>query len=102
MRDAGFTVEVHDVEDTTDARAKAGVPIELASCHTGLVSGYAVEGHVPADVVKRLLKERPKVVGIAAAGMPVGSPGMEQPGHNEPYNVMAFDQSGKTFVYERR
>jgi hypothetical protein len=52
--------------------------------------------------VKRLLKERPKVVGIAAAGMPVGSPGMEQPGHNEPYNVMAFDQSGKTFVYERR
>jgi len=101
MRQAGFTVDARNIPDTTAERAKAGVPVDLASCHTGMVDGYAVEGHVPADVVKRMLKERPKIAGIAAPGMPIGSPGMEQPGYNEPYNVMAFDKSGKTSVYER-
>jgi hypothetical protein len=101
MRQAGFTVDARNIPDTTAERAKAGVPLDLASCHTGVVDGYAVEGHVPADLVKRMLKERPKIAGIAAPGMPIGSPGMEQPGYNEAYNVMAFDKSGKTSVYER-
>lgn len=102
IRQAGFTVDARNIEDTSAERAKAGVPLELASCHTGVVGGYAVEGHVPADVVKRMLKERPKIAGIAAPGMPVGSPGMEQPGSNQAYNVIVFDKSGKTSVYERR
>lgn len=102
MRDAGFTVEVRNMDDTSEERAKAGVPIELASCHTAVVDGYAVEGHVPADVVKKMLKERPEIRGIAVAGMPIGSPGMEQGGINQPYNVTAFDKAGSLSVYERR
>jgi hypothetical protein len=101
MRQAGFTLDVRNIDDTTAERAKAGVPSELASCHTGVVDGYAVEGHIPATVVKRMLQERPKIAGIAAPGMPVGSPGMEQPGYGEPYDVIAFDKSGKRSVYER-
>jgi hypothetical protein len=101
MRQAGFTLDVRNVEDTSPERAKAGVPVQLASCHTGVVDGYAVEGHVPADVVKRMLQERQKIAGIAAPGMPIGSPGMEQPGYGEPYDVIAFDTSGKRSVYER-
>ena len=102
MRDAGFTVEVRNMDDTSEERAKAGVPLELASCHTAVVDGYAVEGHVPADVVKRMLKERPEIRGVAVAGMPIGSPGMEQAGINQPYNVTAFDKSGSLSVYDRR
>jgi hypothetical protein len=102
MRNAGFVVEVRNMSDTSAERAKAGVPAELASCHTAVIDGYAVEGHVPADLVKKMLKERPKIAGIAAAGMPVGSPGMEQPGFEEPYEVTAFDKSGKRSVYARR
>ena len=101
MREAGFTLDVRNIPDTSAERAKAGVPVDLASCHTGVVDGYAVEGHVPATLVKRMLKERPKIAGLAAPGMPIGSPGMEQPGYSEPYNVMAFDKSGQRSVYER-
>jgi hypothetical protein len=102
MRQAGFTMDVRNIDDTSAERAKAGVPMELASCHTGVVDGYAVEGHVPADVVRRMLQERPKIAGIAAPGMPIGSPGMEQPGYAaEPYNVIAFDKSGKTSIYHK-
>jgi hypothetical protein len=102
MRDAGFTVEVRNMSDTSGEREKAGVPPELSSCHTALVGGYAIEGHVPADLVHKLLKERPKITGLAVGGMPVGSPGMEQPGFEEPYEVTAFDRSGKRSVYARR
>jgi hypothetical protein len=102
MREAGFPVEVRDMDDTSEERARAGVPIELASCHTAVVDGYAVEGHVPADVVKRMLKERPEIRGIAVAGMPIGSPGMEQPGINQPYNITGFDREGKLTVFDRR
>jgi hypothetical protein len=101
LRQAGFTLDVRNIEDTTAERAKAGVPTDLASCHTGVVDGYAVEGHVPAALIKRMLQERPKIAGIAAPGMPVGSPGMEQPGYGEPFDVVAFDASGKRSVYER-
>jgi hypothetical protein len=102
MRGAGFAVEVRNMSDTSAEREKAGVPIDLASCHTALVGGYAVEGHVPAELVRKVLDERPKIAGLAVGGMPIGSPGMEQPGHEEPFEVIAFDQSGKRFVYATR
>ena len=81
-------------------KAKHGVPAAAASCHTALASGYVFEGHIPATEVKRVLKERPKVVGLAVPGMPLGSPGMEVPGRRpQPYNVLSFDQHGKTQVF---
>jgi len=79
------------------------VPRALQSCHTAVVEGYVIEGHVPADVIDRLLRERPSVVGLAVPGMPVGSPGMEAPGQaSERYQVLAFDQKGRTTVYASR
>lgn len=81
---------------------KLGVRENLASCHTAEVGGFVIEGHVPADVVQRLLKERPKIAGLAVPGMPAGSPGMEVPGRKDPYTVVAFTSDGKTSVYERR
>jgi hypothetical protein len=78
----------------------AGVPADLSSCHTALVDGYVVEGHVPADVVKSLLAERPEAAGIAVPGMPIGSPGMEGP-NPRPYDVLAFDRQGGRSVYTR-
>jgi len=93
----------HDVEDIAAIKSKHGVPAQAASCHTALVDGYVVEGHVPADVVKRMLRERPKVSGIATPGMPMGSPGMEVPsGTKEAYAILAFDASGKQTVFDRR
>lgn len=82
-------------------KEKHKVPEPLYSCHTALIDGYVVEGHVPADVIRKLLKEKPPVVGIAVPGMPIGSPGMEG-GKPEPYNVMTFDKNGKTAVYAKR
>jgi hypothetical protein len=103
MRAAGFDMTAIDVEDVAPVKKTNGVPSDITSCHTALVDGYVVEGHVPADVVQRLLKERPQVAGLSAPGMPVGSPGMEQPdGHRDPYSVVTFDKSGKQTVYERR
>ena len=102
MRAQGFVVKVHDVDDIGSVKAKFGVPRELGSCHTAVVGGYVIEGHVPADAVKRLLRERPKVAGLAVPGMPVGSPGMEQPGRQDPYAIVSFDQAGQRRIYERR
>jgi hypothetical protein len=79
------------------------VPAELQTCHTALVDGYVVEGHVPADVIVRLLRERPAVTGLAVPGMPIGSPGMEGSGSPpERYQVFSFDRSGKTAVFASR
>ncbi|MDH4023667.1 MAG: DUF411 domain-containing protein, partial [Gammaproteobacteria bacterium] len=75
-----------------------GLPLRLASCHTALVDGYVIEGHVPAGDVRRLLKERPDIVGLTAPGMPPGSPGMDVPG-SPPYDVLSLDKDGKTAVY---
>jgi hypothetical protein len=101
MRQNGFTVNEIKRTDISTIRQKAGVPGRMVSCHTAVVDGYAVEGHVPAHVVKRLLSERPNVKGIAVPGMPIGSPGMEQLGAEwEPYEVFTFDASGRTTVYE--
>ena len=92
-----------DVDDLRPIKAKYGVPGDLVSCHTGVVAGYVVEGHVPADVIARLLRERPNVAGIAVPGMPSGSPGMESPGQRpEPYNVFTFERGRKTGVYATR
>jgi hypothetical protein len=100
VKAAGFTVEVHDLDDLAEIKAEAGVPRSARSCHTAIVDGYAVEGHVPAETIRRLLRERPKVAGIAVPGMPAGSPGMEVPGRTDKYDVIAFDGSGGTSVYE--
>ena len=101
VQKAGFVVEAHDVPDVDPYKAKHGVPLLLSSCHTGIVGGYAIEGHVPADLIQKLLKERPKVVGLAVPGMPMGSPGMEGP-TKEAYDVLAFTKDGKTSVYAKR
>jgi hypothetical protein len=101
MRQAGFTVDARDLPNNTElmrVKVDAGVPGAMATCHTALVDGYVVEGHVPADQVKRLLAERPEVVGIAVPGMPVGSPGMEGPGA-QPYRVLSFDRQGGSAVF---
>jgi hypothetical protein len=95
---AGFTVEARDSRDLMTVKRDAGVPAELSSCHTALVDGYVVEGHVPAEHLKRLLADEPEVAGIAVPGMPVGSPGMEGP-NPEPYEVYSFTHDGQTAVY---
>jgi len=100
LRKHGFRVTVKDTIDLDPIKEKLGVTQPLASCHTGVVRGYVVEGHVPAADIKKMLKERPKVVGIAVPGMPMGSPGMEGP-RSEPYEVLAFDKQGKTRVFAR-
>ena len=97
MREAGFTVEVRNVADMGAVKARLGVPDTMRSCHTGEVDGYFVEGHVPADDIKRLLTERPDALGLAVPGMPMGSPGMEHPaGHAQPYDVMLVDETGNS------
>lgn len=94
LRDHGFTVNTHDVGNK-EARARAGISPTLGSCHTALIDGYAIEGHVPAQDIIRLLKERPKVVGIAVPDMPHGSPGMEGE-RNDPYDVLLIKEKGDT------
>ncbi len=101
MRANGFAVNVREVEDVDPVKALYGVPPALASCHTAVVDGYVVEGHVPANVVRRLLAERPEARGLAVPGMPAGSPGMEGAGR-EGYDVVIFDDRGKIAVYARR
>jgi hypothetical protein len=101
MQANGFTVKAHDVADIVHYKTANGVPTMLGSCHTAIVNGYVIEGHVPASDIKRLLKERPPVRGLAVPGMPNGSPGMEQGGHPDHYNVLTFDAQGHTTVYSR-
>ena len=93
MEANGFSVEVHDVADVTPYRRRSLVPDQLASCHTALIGGYAIEGHVPASDIRRLLRERPRVIGLSVPGMVDGSPGMEQ-GSPQPYATIAFDERG--------
>ncbi len=99
MERAGFEVEVQVMDNLRPVKAQYGIGYRLESCHTAVVDGYAIEGHVPANVVKRLLKERPDVTGLAVPGMPLGSPGMEGP-VKESYNVLAFTSDGRVAVYE--
>ena len=91
-----------EVVDMDRIKTAHGVPRAVQTCHTATIDGYVVEGHVPLDAIEKLLKQRPKVVGIGVAGMPVGSPGMESGSRKEPYDVLAFDREGKTSVYVRK
>jgi hypothetical protein len=101
LKAAGFAPTVHVVPTTDAAPPAKGVPTSLRSCHSATLEGYTVEGHVPADVIRQLLKERPKIAGIAVPGMPAGSPGMESPNPVK-YDVIAYDASGKTSVFARK
>ena len=98
LRTSGFAVDVHDIPDVDAFRAKAGVPATLAACHTALVGGYVVEGHVPAADIWKLIAERPKALGLAVPGMPAGSPGMDAP-HASGYDVLLFQPDGTMRVY---
>lgn len=100
LQAAGFSVETRMVQNLDAVPERQRVPQALRSCHTALVGGYLVEGHVPAAVVRRLLQERPAIAGIAVPGMPAGSPGMESP-NPVAYDVVAFDALGKTHVFAR-
>lgn len=101
MTAAGYAVTSRDLQDVGPIKDEHRIPANLRSCHTALVGGYVVEGHVPADVVAKLLAEKPAgVVGIAVPGMPAGSPGMESPdGFKAPYQVLAFTKDGQSRVY---
>ena len=100
MRAAGFAVNVVEVADPGDFRKRYGMP-DVATCHTAVVNGYAIEGHVPAREIRRLLAERPKARGLAVARMPVGAPGMEQGGRIDPYDVFLVQPDGSFTVYAR-
>jgi hypothetical protein len=101
LRDKGFAVKVNDTGNNA-MRAKLGIPAKLGSCHTALVGGYAIEGHVPAQDIRRLLKEKPQAIGLAVPGMVVGSPGMDGAvynGRRDPYDVLLVLKSGDSRVY---
>lgn len=100
IKAAGFKVRTHEVNDVPAARQHLGMPERLGSCHTAKVASYVVEGHVPATDIQRLLKERPKALGLAVPSMPPGSPGMESP-RPMPYQTLLVQPDGKTSVYAR-
>ena len=99
MRSAGFTVQVTDVADTAAMRKRLGMPDRFGSCHTATVGGYAIEGHVPAAEVKRLLDLKTKAIGLAVPGMPPSSPGIDVPGRRDPYQVLLIGVSGQSSVF---
>ncbi len=99
MKKAGHDVRVTNVEDVTPTARKLGVPGDLRSCHTSTVSGYAIEGHVPAADIARLLKEKPKAAGLSVPGMVAGSPGMEMGSNKPPYQTIIFTRDGKRKVF---
>ncbi len=101
LRENGFSVIVHDQNDLTLVKAANGITPKLESCHTAVIEGYVVEGHVPADLIARMLNERPQIAGLAVPGMPGGSPGMES-APKEPYQVLAIAKDGSTSVYANR
>ena len=103
LRTSGFGVHDEPVGDMDAIKRRHGVPLKLSSCHTAIVDGYVIEGHVPADLIDRLLSERPRVTGLAVPGMPAGSPGMEVPGQPaQRYEVLTFDARGATRVFAVR
>jgi hypothetical protein len=103
MKGHGFTVKTQDVTDLVAIKVEHGVPPGLQTCHTAVVDGYLVEGHVPIESIQRMLEERPEIAGLAVPGMPTGSPGMEVPGQAAAsYDIIAFDRDGNTSVYDSR
>jgi hypothetical protein len=102
MKKAGFDLAVTDTDNVSLIKAEHKVPSNLAACHTAIVNGYVVEGHVPDDVIRKMLAEKPKISGIAVAGMPMGAQGMETEGVPQSYDVMAFDATGASHVYAKK
>ena len=100
LKKHGLATRSNVVEELGSVRASAGIPERLGSCHTAFIGGYAIEGHVPASAIKRLLKERPKAAGLAVVGMPGGSPGMESQA-KAPYEVLLVLENGSTRVWSR-
>ena len=100
LRKNGFEVVANDIKDTAPIRQKLGLPAKFGSCHTAQMGGYVLEGHVPAQEIKRLLREKPKAVGLAVPGMPVGSPGMEVGNTQDAYEVLLVLADGSSRVYQ--
>jgi hypothetical protein len=100
MKAHGFTATVTDMPDVAPIKEKNGVPSSLKSCHTALIGNYVIEGHVPVEDVQKMLREKPAIAGLAAPGMPAGSPGMDVP-NSPPFDVMSFDKAGNSSVYAR-
>lgn len=98
----GYDIKSIDMDDLTEVKTRLGVPAALQSCHTAITGPYVFEGHVPADLIRRFLRERPKALGLAVPGMPMGSPGMDMGGRKERYDVLLFDKAGKTRIYAQR
>ena len=103
LREQGFSVTTEDVSDLAAIKVELGVPPQLQSCHTAVIGGYVVEGHVPVEPIRRMLQERPAIAGLAVPGMPIGSPGMEMPDRPaDSYDIVAFDGEGGTSIYDSR
>jgi hypothetical protein len=103
LKKNGFEPKTHDLPDLSETKDTLGVPDALRSCHTAVIGRYVIEGHVPADLIKKIAAEKPaNVLGLAVPGMPAGSPGMEVPGRKDAYDVIAFNRDGKRTVYAKR
>lgn len=100
LQKSGFATKVHSVHDAAPFRRRFGIPERLGSCHTAKVGGYAIEGHVPASDIRKLLAEKPKAIGLAAPGMPAGSPGMDVP-NSPPYEVLLVREDRSTTLFAR-
>ena len=101
LKTRGFRVETHDLDNLDGIKTQHGLTDPaLKSCHTAIVDGYVVEGHVPAADIRRLLAEKPKAIGLAVPGMPIGSPGMEQGSRRDPYDVLLVLRDGRTRVFQ--
>lgn len=101
MEDAGFKVTIVEQNNNDAINKKLGVTSDLVSCHTAVIEGYTIEGHVPSKDIKRLLNEKPAIAGLAVPGMPASSPGMDIPGNTDSYQVIAFNMDGKKEIYNQ-
>lgn len=101
MEGAGFKVTIIEQNNNDAINKQLGVTSDLASCHTAVIEGYTIEGHVPSKDIKRLLHERPAIAGLAVPGMPASSPGMDIPGNTDSYQVIAFNMDGKKEIYNQ-
>lgn len=101
LRKHAFAVTARDTNDVAAIKRSGRVPPQLVSCHTAFVNGYVIEGHVPAEDIRRLLAQKPRIAGLAVAGMPIGSPGMEVGNRKDKYDVIAFKRDGTTSVFAR-